>query len=136
MSVGTRTQAEARPRLNVPTLVLALLAALLLATLAAGPLAAAAVAADKPDSAGESPGEAAQNAGGAGGGWDPLISTLQGIVPIAGALGMLAGIGIWASAGPNRAQRGLGQSVVGCAGCGLAIGLFAPDLAALFTQFI
>ncbi len=121
MTTGTQNSTAGRLLVKGPILRTMTFAILTLALLAAGPLAPAATAAPP---------------GGGGGGWDPLISTLMGIVPVAGALGMLAGVGIWASAGPNRAQQRVGQSVASCAACGLAIGLFAPDLAALFTQFI
>ncbi len=121
MSTGTQNPTAARLFAKAPILRMAAAVILALALLAAGPLAPAATAAEP---------------GGGAGGWGPLISTLQSVVPIAGALGMLAGLAIWGSAGPNSAQKRLGTSVIGCAGCGLVMGMFAPDLAALFTQFI
>lgn len=134
-----------------PILVLVALSALLAFSLAAvGPGAASARAQEDPDRAnaptapggrvapGASPGDAAGGLGGGGGGagWDPLISTLTALVPIAGSIGLLIGIGIWGSAGPNSAQKAVGVGVIGTTGLGLVIGSFAADLAALFSQFI
>lgn len=113
-----------------PILVLVALAGLLAFSLAAAGPGAAHAHAQQQD-----PGRA--NAGGGGGaGWDTLISTLQSLVPVAGAIGLLVGIGIWGLAGPNSAQKAVGVGVIGTAALGLVIGSFAADLAAMFTQFI
>jgi hypothetical protein len=131
--------------------LLALAACLALSLAAAGPAAAQ----EGPDDAnapaapggkiapGKSPGEAADNLGeegggdgGGGAGWSPLISALQSLVPVAGAIGLLIGLGIWGSAGANSAQKQVGLGVMGTACLGLVIGSFAADLAAMFTQWI
>lgn len=98
------------------------LRALLFAAFAlAGPFAGEAFAAEK---------------GGGVGGWDPLISFLETIVPIAGGVGMIAGVAIYAASGPSSQGRTLGASVFGSALGGLFIGFVARDLATLFVQGI
>ena len=72
---------------------------------------------------------------GGGGGWGPLTDTLAALVPIAGVIGMVVGAGIAASAGSNSDGRELGWKIFGGSLGGLILGLLAPDLADLLTNW-
>jgi hypothetical protein len=78
----------------------------------------------------------AESGGSPGAGWNPLISALEGLVPVAGAIGMTLGLLIIASSGTNSNHKALGLTVVGGAAAGTFVGFFATDIAAFLTQWI
>ncbi len=129
---GDPTAARISPRpaeaSQVPTTGLGIFPACLVATLAAAAWISCALVAASPAQAAEK--------GGGGGGWDSLISTLTGLVPACGGIGMMIGTLVWALGGPNSDMRGLGVTILGTSFAGLLVGLLAPDIYAFFAQWI